>query len=371
MWQSFFFLMHTANKAQSQIEKRTDNFYQVARTDGFSMVGNASVLDSHITSQISILDTAGTTWSPVENRKPIMAYPKFSDVMGDVVKKIDVEYILPEISKVDNNSVTLMETNPRFLEALFLGLNHEMSRELLWREFPTDQRGTYFRQFWDKKDVIDPSMSIEDIKKIDEWSGVLGSNTITGDGGNSLVLVVKGDLLRKYPDAIIYAQKAGIPTIANEGLEEVPLGNFQRTDKALPLDPLTKEYPVFSLTIDPDITIIGFNLEAVDVENTLDINPANGSIISGDPGWYFVFAERPGKPRFGLDVGLTSLNSWSDLSWFNMGANKHILISNTIAPPPAGDPNVHWGASSAEMAYITFQKPALVAIHGEKMLTSS
>ena len=24
-----------------------------------------------------------------------------------------------------------------------------MSSELLWREYPTDQRGTFFRQFWD------------------------------------------------------------------------------------------------------------------------------------------------------------------------------------------------------------------------------
>ena len=30
-----------------------------------------------------------------------------------------------------------------------VGLNHEMARELLWREYPTDQRGSYFRQFWD------------------------------------------------------------------------------------------------------------------------------------------------------------------------------------------------------------------------------
>ncbi len=30
-------------------------------------------------------------------------------------------------------------------------LNHEMSRELLWREFPTDQRGTYSSQFWDPR----------------------------------------------------------------------------------------------------------------------------------------------------------------------------------------------------------------------------
>ena len=30
-----------------------------------------------------------------------------------------------------------------------VGSNHEMGRELLWRGYPTDQRGTYFAQFWD------------------------------------------------------------------------------------------------------------------------------------------------------------------------------------------------------------------------------
>ena len=43
---------------------------------------------------------------------------------------------------------TLLETNNRFIEAYLVGLNHEMARELLWREYPTDQRGTYFNSFW-------------------------------------------------------------------------------------------------------------------------------------------------------------------------------------------------------------------------------
>ena len=37
---------------------------------------------------------------------------------------------------------------PRFVEAYMVGLNVEMARELLWRGFPTDQRGTYFDAFW-------------------------------------------------------------------------------------------------------------------------------------------------------------------------------------------------------------------------------
>ena len=34
-----------------------------------------------------------------------------------------------------------------------VGLNHEFARELLWREYPTDQRGSYFRQFWDVSEL--------------------------------------------------------------------------------------------------------------------------------------------------------------------------------------------------------------------------
>ena len=53
-----------------------------------------------------------------------------------------------------------------------VGLNHEMARELLWREYPTDQRGSYFRQFWDasaavNKEIMDHSpVTDEQMKKI-------------------------------------------------------------------------------------------------------------------------------------------------------------------------------------------------------------
>ena len=36
------------------------------------------------------------------------------------------------------------------------GLNHEMARELLWRGYPTDQRGTVFRRFWDRAGAVPP-----------------------------------------------------------------------------------------------------------------------------------------------------------------------------------------------------------------------
>ncbi|MEL7162490.1 MAG: hypothetical protein AAFN92_17160, partial [Bacteroidota bacterium] len=42
------------------------------------------------------------------------------------------------------------QVNRAFVEAFLLGANHELAGELRWREFPTDLRGSYFRNFWDK-----------------------------------------------------------------------------------------------------------------------------------------------------------------------------------------------------------------------------
>ena len=46
-----------------------------------------------------------------------------------------------------------------------VGLNHEFARKLLWREYPTDQRGSYFRQFWDVRSVINTAGLSEDALK--------------------------------------------------------------------------------------------------------------------------------------------------------------------------------------------------------------
>ena len=59
-----------------------------------------------------------------------------------------------------------------------VGLNHEFARELLWREYPTDQRGSYFRQFWDVRSFLaGPRRSPEalrerlrDIPELHTWS---------------------------------------------------------------------------------------------------------------------------------------------------------------------------------------------------------
>ena len=80
---------------------------------------------------------------------PILAYPKFKRPMYSALRDIDQDLLLPGIENIPENTISLLQTNTVFLNSYMVGLNHEMARELLWREYPTDQRGTYFRQFWD------------------------------------------------------------------------------------------------------------------------------------------------------------------------------------------------------------------------------
>ena len=81
--------------------------------------------------------------------RPVKWYPEFHRPMYHFLRELSQEYILPGLENVPQNTVGLLQTNRRFIEAFMVGLNHEMASELRWREFPTDLRGSYFRSFWD------------------------------------------------------------------------------------------------------------------------------------------------------------------------------------------------------------------------------
>lgn len=306
-----------------------------------------------------------------ENHKPIMAYPRFPFPVYHYLKEISPDYIIPNVSEIEPNTITLMEPNWKFVESFLVGMNHEFSRELLWREFPTDMRGSYFRHFWDYEnnpnvgsvaelsELIENQDKCADIEKIHLWNSSLGNNQ--AKKGIGLVLLIKGDLLRKYPNTLVYAQKAV----------------YQNDNSALPRklsdydDLQNVKWPVLSGTLEPDVYFFGFELTPEE---------ANGN-RTGDPGWFFVLRERPAQISFGLDDAaetLPSLNSWDDLAW------QHITNDINQYPPylqvkgklqvngnsiGLGSPKVKWNASSSDMAFILYQSPILFARHASTMLT--
>jgi hypothetical protein len=293
------------------------------------------------------------TWGRDDPLEPLLKHPEFPQPMIEPLQELSQDLVLPGLERVPVNSITLVQPNPRFIEAYMIGLNHEMNRELLWREFPTDQRGTYFRQFWDVRGSPPPPGGTEsDIPDLRDWHDDLGEHISESAAQRLIVLLIRGELLRRYPNTTIYAVKAEWS------------GNLRRLSQK-------ESYPLFRGRLDPDITYVGFNIslkEARGVDNP-----------PGDSGWYFVLQQQPTEPRFGFDnetkiTDVATLTSWNDLAW------PHVLASQ---PPSAGAyltvavedaleritiDNVRWGFNSAHMARITMQQPVRIAIHASTML---
>lgn len=328
----------------------------------------------------------------------VMVYPEIDLPMYEPLKDSSSEYFLPNLQLIQNNSITLLETNQKFIESYMVGLNHEFARELLWREYPTDQRGSYFRQFWDVRGFlaeagVDAEARRErlyDIPELHRWAvnSALGDHDHReeqGDKEDELVLVIRGELLKKYPTAVIYAHRA---------LWERTSDN--RIDKSRPrkLAPLTGQEtnpprdlvktPLYEAKVDPDIYLFGFDLTAEKARGGQIVNSEE------DPGWFFVIKERPSEPRFGLDVPQSApqatIHTWNDLAWTDVLNNyesgkflrigeKTVSVTNPGAANEAKeqydeDSRFQWrpDTNAAELAYILFQVPVLMAVHAAEML---
>jgi hypothetical protein len=273
--------------------------------------------------------------------------------------------------------VALLVTNQPFIEAYMVGLNHEMARELLWNEYPTDQRGSYMRQFWDVRgtepspgQTLDPE-TLKDIQEIHRWSesARLGANSARPPmPGNEerVVLLVRGELLRRYPNTEVYALSALASPTRRRNLG---------TDR---------KNPIFRGTLKPDVTFFGFDLTPSMVVGAED--PTDATV---DQGWFFVLEEQSVEPRFGLDLATTfggAVSDFNNLSWGHLAdsANdlaqiKHIDLNAPLPDTrPITDPALPvWHADtglgrtntrSADLAAITLQRPVRIAIHGSDML---
>ena len=139
----------------------------------------------------------------ISEKFPILAYPVLPDPTYFYLKEQSVRFLIPSVDSLKNNTISCFFTNPAFEEAYLAGMNTEMGKELLWREYPTDERGSYFRKFWDIQQ--DPEVINEtyfDIKELHKWHDRLGMNHVKNT--KKVVFVVNGDLLRNYPNTVIY-----------------------------------------------------------------------------------------------------------------------------------------------------------------------
>lgn len=387
-----------SEKTYAQTPKKEIVIVKPLKIDDFkNKIETKNVLWNKISNVISFSDSQNTL---NENFDVILKCPEINKPMYKALCDISKEYIAPGVDKVENNSVSLMLENRRFIESFMCGLNHEMNNELVWREFPTDRRGTVFSYFWQP---TQGEKSKKDINKIHLWKKLLGQNPgLPADKNNepNLVLVIKGDIIRRYPSSVFYALK---------------LKNYKKDKKILKYwSDFIKEKikiqtqivitaPSFRANIGNDILLVGFDLKQSDLKSSVKSTTSsvtlpgqqlsNQVMISTDSGfeYYFVLQENFSLPRFGLDVrtintrnkrvetdllentniSLQSVNSdpkWSDVAVENV--NKYILINDNKSKnilKYLRNKNVIYDSST--IAYKTIQKPIRVAFHQSEMLT--
>lgn len=324
-----------------------------------------------------------TTREPPFDR--VMAYPIFHTPVSRDLKEMAEEFLLPGASEIPENSVGALETNPEFIEAFMTGINHEMAAELLWRRYPTDRRGSYFRQFWDpsaripKPDDLD---KLKDVTELHTWDdktdqndelldSPLGSNTITGAGGaddgeegqtstpnSKVVLIIRGRLLERYPTATIYAAKARDVASAEDEVRRVPKWPESTQDG---LDTKYLRFPIFRGEIQPDITFLGFDLTPDQATGTTGTPSVANPDEDDNLGWFFAFEESPGEPRFGIDVAADVTEPPAGVTYTSNGTDKTRTVTNPGEGVEVGWQGLKWGhiptsGPASDLANLTIEK---------------
>jgi len=331
----------------------------------------------------------------------IKYYPRIDLPMYRPLKELGDECFVPNLNLIQRDSVVALETNQEFIESYMVGVNHEFSRELLWREYPTDQRGSYFRQFWDVASHFDPTATDADVQReklydippIHTWprSSELGEHdnrqANPGEERNEIVLVIRGELLRKYPTTVVYANAAKWQTKPNGDIDpaqERELVEPLDADMANPPRSIVRT-PLYEAKVDPDIYFFGFDLSAEEAKG------GTGDNQTDPAGWFFVLKERPGEPRFGFDDARAAgdhLETVNDLAWSDTGvAPGHSLAAATLATIALSAPGVDdeerqaqhdddvkvvpAPVSAARWAYVLYQAPVMVAVHAAELLKTA
>jgi hypothetical protein len=250
-------------------------------------------------------------------------------------------------------------------------------------------QGSYFRQFWDVSRA--PKLQgesdkgyterLKDVPRLHQWDrksqlGTHNQRDLQGDK-SQVILVVRGDLLKRYPNTIVYAQQAtwsADPLRKNRlALSDETGELYEKNDK----DPRFR-FPLYHAYVAPDIYFIGFDLTLTEVKGDPRLDETEEARLRtrhDQLGWFFVLQEPVGEPRFGLDVAppteFANPPSWNDLSWPDVDLSGGQIINlsknlkNAAKTNRAGG---RWGDNAADMANIFYQEPVMVGIHGREML---
>jgi hypothetical protein len=170
------------------------------------------------------------------------------------------DLLLPGVDQLARDRVYAFESNPTFVDAFLLGLNHQTLAELRWRNLRIASGCTPLRVFWGRIDGGGGAL-LDDIRGVALWP----DNSALGTAAHrpaqvppqNLILVFRTDLFRRYPDTIVSAIAAAVDGNGDPDFSEA----------AAPDGSGPREWPVFQGSIGEDVTFFGFPFTPQDAQN--------------------------------------------------------------------------------------------------------
>lgn len=277
---------------------------------------------------------------PVLRVVPVFDDPLYWDLLA-----LGVDWILPGVQALRRNRVRLLGVNRQFVGSYLIGANSELARELRWRDYPVDDRGTFFHRFWQYVDA-----DRTDITDLDGWALEESLLENMDDATDDMTaLVVRADLVQRYPSAHWFLQEAVEDGAGAWG----PGGSIVE--------------PAFLGSLDPNTALYGFDVRPADVR---------GDRPNGVGGWFVAVEERLTAPRFGLDTARradfkSTPTTTADLSWGHLVASRSELEDLTHARATGtrlDDVDMEgtvWGRNAAHVAAATWQRPFRLYVHAD------
>ncbi|MDF2906102.1 MAG: uncharacterized protein K0R34_1423 [Herbinix sp.] len=280
--------------------------------------------------------------------------PKIEEGVFKYIPIHIMKNLIPGLAELPNNKSMLLKVNRKFLEAFMLGANHEMVRELIWREYPIDRRATVFNSFWGAADA-----NREDIVDIKNWSKSLGDNVGSGKADKeNIIVAIKSDLFRRYPKTMLYAVEYD-PLLCNatKGWDNV----INAVKQGVSSTGAKLHNPLFVVDVMENLKFVYYDLTKQYMDSA-----ANGTNPGGVRKFCFVILENMTVPKFGLDESkISDKKSFDDLSWCDFDVNKEsgYLNISTIDSKIKAMTFSNTGVNkefkdAAKMAVLTINKPS-------------
>ena len=297
--------------------------------------------------------------------------PELPLPLVEALGAISPALVSPALQALPKNSLTLLEIDAGFCEALIAGANHELMRELMWRGYPGRLDMTPLRRLFPKPKV--PQVTGRLTTPMINWSGKIGTHL---DEGVEAVLVLRSDILQLFPDTAMFVFPA-----------------IWTADGTRHLAPSDRHRPVFPLVqghLPPDAMYLGYDIGSADLRG-LDVMPDTATGTTRGAGYYLVFHGPAARDSFGFDspdlfvdgTDIVDLPSWDDVNWRHVGwsdgsnggppnvnmtvagltGDRPQNVQNHQGPGAHPDAELSLDGDSAALAAIMVARPLTAAIH--------